>query len=234
VTVDPALPAMGGLPSISVILVTMTLLGLLPVLVVMTTSFTKISIVLVLLRNALGVQQAPPGLAISGLAMVATLIVMTPVWQQITARLDIPAMLDGREQPSMVDMVDAGRAPLEAFMRKHVDKTELESLNKLVTDMRLSDGNGDAGDAKVEPGHESWPVLIAAFAISEIGSAFKIGMFLAIGFAVIDLIVANLLMAMGMTMFPPSTVSIPLKLLVFVTTLGLSRLMHGLIESYPR
>lgn len=231
-SVDASLPAVSGLPSISVILVTMTVLGLLPLLVVMTTSFTKISIVLVLLRNALGVQQAPPGLAISGLAMVATLIVMTPVWQQISSRLDIPAMLDGREQPSMTDMVDAGRVPLEAFMRKHVDKDELTSLNKLVSDMHL--GNDGADDMKVEPGHESWPVLVAAFAISEIGAAFKIGMFLAIGFAVIDLIVANLLMAMGMTMFPPSTVSIPLKLLVFVTTLGLSRLMHGLIASYPR
>jgi type III secretion protein R len=77
-------------------------------------------------------------------------------------------------------------------------------------------------------------VLVSAFAISEIGTAFKIGMFIAVGFAVIDLIVANLLMAMGMTMFPPSTVSIPLKLLIFVLTMGLSQLMHSLIASYPR
>jgi type III secretion protein R len=231
-TADPSMSMTDGLPHASVMLVTMTVLGLLPLLVVMTTSFTKISIVLVLLRNALGVQQAPPGMAISGLAMVATLIIMAPVWQQISSRIDIPAIMDGREQPSMTDMIDAGRAPLEAFMHKHVDPSELTSLSKLITDMRLN-GN-DADDPPVEPGHESWPVLVAAFAISEIGAAFKIGMFLAIGFAVIDLIVANLLMAMGMTMFPPSTVSIPLKLLVFVMTLGLSKLMHGLIASYPR
>jgi type III secretion protein R len=231
-TVDPSMSMADGLPHVSVILVTMTVLGMLPLLVVMTTSFTKISIVLVLLRNALGVQQAPPGMAISGLAMVATLIIMAPVWQQITSGMDIPAIMDGREQPSMVELIDAGRAPLEAFMRKHADPSELTSLSKLVTDMRLNGSGVD--DPPVAPGQESWPVLVAAFAISEIGSAFKIGMFLAIGFAVIDLIVANLLMAMGMTMFPPSTVSIPLKLLVFVMTLGLSKLMHGLIASYPR
>jgi type III secretion protein R len=225
-------PLIGGTPSVSAILVMMTALGVLPLIVVMTTSFTKISIVLVLLRNALGVQQAPSGMAISGLAMAATIMVMAPVWQQISARLDIPAIMDGREQPTMTEMVDAGRAPLEAFMRKHVDPGELASLNKLVTDMRFYEDGEDR--LQSEPGHEPWLVLVSAFAISEIGAAFKIGMFLAVGFAVIDLIVANLLMAMGMTMFPPSTVSIPLKLLVFVMTLGLSKLMHGLIASYPR
>lgn len=228
----PAPSLAGGIPSVPTILVMMTVLGLLPLIVVMTTSFTKISIVLVLLRNALGVQQAPSGVAISGLAMAATIMVMAPVWQQISERLDIPAIIDGRDQPTMTEMVEAGREPLEAFMRKHVDPDELASLNELVTDMRFYGSEEDHPQA--EPGHEPWLVLVSAFAISEIGAAFKIGMFLAIGFAVIDLIVANLLMAMGMTMFPPSTVSIPLKLLVFVMTLGLSKLMHGLIASYPR
>ena len=225
-----ALPAEA--PNVAALMMVAIALGLLPLLAVMTTSFTKISIVLVLLRNALGVQQAPSGMAISGLAMAATIMVMAPVWQQISTRVDIPAILDGRDKPTMTDLVEVGREPLEAFMRKHVDPDELASLNELVTDMRFYGSEEDHPQA--EPGHEPWLVLVSAFAISEIGAAFKIGMFLAIGFAVIDLIVANLLMAMGMTMFPPSTVSIPLKLLVFVMTLGLSKLMHGLIASYPR
>lgn len=219
-------------PEMPALFIITVILGLLPLIVVMTTSFTKISIVLVLLRNALGIQQAPSGLAISGLAMAATLMIMTPVWQQIASRVDIVAILDGRERPSMTDIVDAGGAPLEAFMRKHVDARELASLDKLVKDMHF-DGRDDATDSALGPEHAAWPVLTAAFTISEIAAAFKIGMLLSIGFAVIDLIVANLLMAMGMTQFPPSTVSIPLKLLVFVMTTGLSRLVHALIESYP-
>jgi len=220
-------------PETPALFVLAAMLSLLPLIVVMTTSFTKISIVLVLLRNALGVQQAPSGLAISGLAMAATMMIMTPVWQQIASRLDVAAILDGRERPSMTDLVEACRAPLQAFMHKHVDATELASLDKLVRDMHLH-GSDDATDAAPDPEHASWPVLTAAFTISEIAAGFKIGMLLSIGFAVVDLIVANLLMAMGMTMFPPSTVSIPLKLLVFVMTTGLSRLVHSLIESYPR
>jgi len=229
----PPATLMGEAPDLFTLLLLLVLIGLLPLLVVMTTSFTKISIVLVLLRNALGIQQAPSGLAISGLAMAATMMVMAPVWQQITERLDFMAILEGKQRPAMAELVETGRRPLEQFMRKHVSQDELTSLNKLILEMRLeSDRDVDLPDEN--EGSEPWLVLVSAFAISEIGAAFKIGMFLAVGFAIIDLIVANLLMAMGMTMFPPSTVSIPLKLLIFVLTTGLSQLMHSLIASYPR
>lgn len=229
----PPVPLLGESPDLLTFLFLMVLIGMLPLLVVMTTSFTKISIVLVLLRNALGIQQAPSGLAISGLAMAATLLVMAPVWEQVTERVDFVAVLEGKQRPALAELVEAGRRPLEQFMRKHVAPDELASLNKLVSDMHLKDDNDADAPAREQDG-EPWLVLVSAFAISEIGAAFKIGMFIAVGFAVIDLIVANLLMAMGMTMFPPSTVSIPLKLLIFVLTMGLSQLMHSLIASYPR
>lgn len=229
----PPASLLGEAPDLPTLILTFVVIGLIPLLVVMTTSFTKISIVLVLLRNALGIQQAPSGLAISGLAMAGTVLVMAPVWQQMSARIDVASIIEGKEKPSLADLIEAGRQPLETFMRKHVAPAELASLSKLVHDMRL-DHEGDTDTPPPDAGHEPWTVLMASFAISEIGSAFKIGMFIAIGFAVIDLVVANLLMAMGMTMFPPSTISIPLKLLVFVLTTGLSQLMHSLIASYPR
>lgn len=111
-------------------------------------------------------------------------------------------------------------------MLKHVDPLEVE---KLAEYRRERDG-----DQAVEYDAErpSFDVLTPAFIISEIGTAFKIGMLLALAFAVIDIIVANLLMAMGMTMFPPSTVAIPLKLLIFVLASGLSKLSEGLLLSY--
>lgn len=197
-------------------------IGMLPLGAVMMTSFTKISIVLALLRNALGVQQAPSNLALAGIALAVTMLVMAPVMSQINAGLDLEGILAGQARPSLAEIVDAVKPPIVDFMSKQVDPQELDSLAKTVA-KRLP----DAADAP-----RGLSVLVPAFVISEVTAAFKIGMFLAIGFAVVDLIVANLLMAMGMTMFPPTTVSIPLKLLVFVTTAGFSRILHGLIQSY--
>lgn len=196
--------------------------GMLPLGMVMMTSFTKISIVLALLRNALGVQQAPSNLALAGIALAFTMLVMAPVMAQINTSLDLEGILIGQSRPSLVDIVDAVKPPLADFMAKQVDPDELKTLSETVAKRFPDRAEAPSG----------LPVLVPAFVISEVGSAFKIGMYLAIGFAVIDLIVANLLMAMGMTMFPPTTVSIPLKLLVFVTTAGFSRALHGLIDSY--
>jgi type III secretion protein R len=197
-------------------------IGMLPLSAVMMTSFTKISIVLALLRNALGVQQAPSNLALAGIALAVTMLVMAPVMHQINAGLDLEGIMMGQSRPSLAEIVDAVKPPIVDFMSKQVDPQELDSLAKTVAKRMPDDAEAPSGLS----------VLVPAFVISEVTAAFKIGMFLAIGFAVIDLIAANLLMAMGMTMFPPTTVSIPLKLLVFVTTAGFSRTLHGLIESY--
>lgn len=202
------------------------LLGMIPLMMVMTTSFTKISIVLVLLRNSLGVQQAPSNLAIAGLALAITMLVMKPVWTQIADRIDIEAVAAGEFRPSIAELLDAIEVPLKGFMGTHVSKSGLERLSAVVEKREVRT------DSLPDAVHASFSLLAPAFILSEIGSAFKIGMLLAIGFAVIDILIANLLMAMGMTMFPPSTVAVPLKLLVFVMTAGLSQLTYGLIQSY--
>jgi len=197
-------------------------MALLPMGVVMMTAFTKISIVLALLRNALGVPQVPSNLVLAGISMAATLLVMAPVGVEIGARLDVDGILAGTVQPTAPEVLKGILGPLEVFMRRHVDPVEMDALAEVA--------------AQVAPGLErssdSLSILIPAFVFSEVGQAFRIGMYLAIGFAVIDLVVANLMMAMGMTMFPPNIISTPLKLMVFVLTAGLSRLLHGLIGSY--
>lgn len=197
-------------------------IGLLPLGAVMMTSFTKVSIVLALLRNSLGVQQAPSNLALAGIALAVTMLIMAPVMHQMGLGLDLEGIMAGQSRPSLTEIIDAVKPPIMDFMHKQVDPQELESLARTVA-QRMPDGTEAPSGLSV---------LVPAFVISEVTAAFKIGMFLAVGFAVVDLIVANLLMAMGMTMFPPTTVSIPLKLLVFVTTAGFSRTLHGLIESY--
>lgn len=197
-------------------------MALLPMSVVMMTAFTKISIVLALLRNALGLQQVPSNLVLAGISMAATVLVMSPVGMEIADQLDVDGILEGTVQPTAPEVLQAILGPLETFMRRHVDRDELESLADVA--MKVNPGVDRSG--------ESLSVLIPAFVFSEVGEAFRIGMYLAIGFAVIDLIVANLMMAMGMTMFPPNIISTPLKLMVFVLTAGFSRLLHGLIGSY--
>lgn len=199
------------------------MLGLLPLAVVMTTSFTKFSIVLTLLRSALGVQQAPSNLVISGIALAATLVVMAPTLSKIEAAFDTGD--DAQTAvPRPAELVQAVRGPLGDFMMKHSRPDERQFL---VGAAKRIDPERDARETDLQ-------LLIPAFLISEISSGFEAGFLLYIAFLVVDLVVANVLSAMGMMMLSPSTVSIPLKLFIFVSVSGVSRLMHGLIVSYAK
>jgi type III secretion protein R len=199
------------------------MLGLLPLAVVMTTSFTKFSIVLTLLRSALGVQQAPSNLVISGLALAATLVVMSPTFARIENAL--PTGDDGElAMPRAADLLQAVRGPLGEFMLAHSRPDERKFL---VGAAKRIDPARDARETDLT-------LLIPAFLISEISSGFEAGFLLYIAFLVVDLVVANVLTAMGMVMLSPSTVSIPLKLFVFVSVSGVSKLMHGLIVGYVK
>ncbi|HKU00322.1 MAG TPA: EscR/YscR/HrcR family type III secretion system export apparatus protein [Paraburkholderia sp.] len=200
------------------------LLGLAPLAVVMTTSFTKFSIVLTLLRSALGVQQAPGNMAISGLALAATLVVMAPTMDKVGAALSIDERVENGQLPSLAQMVDAVHGPLGEFMLAHSRPAERAFLV-------------DAA-RRIDPGRNAqetdFTLLVPAFLISEISSGFEAGFLLYIAFLVIDLVVANVLTAMGMMMLSPSTVSIPLKLFVLVAASGVPKLMHALILSYAK
>ena len=200
----------------------LTLLGLLPFAIVMVTSFTKFSIVLTLLRSALGVQQAPGNTAIAGLALAATLVVMAPVGAKIGAELSLDERLENGTLPGVAETLKAVRAPLGEFLYAHSRPVERAFL---VNAAKRIDPQRDAQET-------DFSLLVPAFLISEISSGFEVGFLLYIAFLVIDLVVANVLTAMGMMMLSPSTVSIPLKLFVLVSVSGMSRLIHGLIVSY--
>ncbi|WP_035551585.1 EscR/YscR/HrcR family type III secretion system export apparatus protein [Burkholderia sp. 9120] len=199
------------------------MLGLLPLAVVMTTSFTKFSIVLTLLRSALGVQQAPSNMAISGIALAATLVVMSPTLAKIEAAL--PGADSGEFQlPRPAELFQAVRDPLGEFMFAHSRPDERKFL---VGTVKRIDPARDARETDLS-------LLIPAFLIGEISSGFEAGFLLYIAFLVVDLVVANVLTAMGMVMLSPSTVSIPLKLFIFVSVSGMSKLMHALIVGYVK
>jgi type III secretion protein R len=202
---------------------TFFMLGLLPLAVAMTTSFTKFSIVLTLLRSALGVQQAPSNLVISGIALAATLVVMSPTLRKIEAAL--PTSDSGEvTMPRPAELFQAVRGPLGEFMLAHSRPDERKFL---VGAAKRIDPEREARETDLQ-------LLIPAFLISEISSGFEAGFLLYIAFLVVDLVVANVLTAMGMVMLSPSTVSIPLKLFIFVSVSGISKLMHGLIVGYAK
>jgi type III secretion protein R len=198
--------------------------SLVPLILVTTTAFLKISIVLSLLRNALGVQQAPPNLAIYALAMLLALYVMVPVGHKIAQ-----AVSNENDPTSSVkallSVTKKGVEPLREFLilNSKIDQRLffLQTAKKLWPP-EIADDTTD----------KDMLILMPAFVVSELTAAFEIGFLLFLPFVVIDLVISNILMAMGMMMVSPVTISLPLKLFLFVMIDGWSRLIHGLIQTY--
>ncbi|WP_417347634.1 flagellar type III secretion system pore protein FliP [Ferrimonas sp.] len=200
------------------ILALMTAISLLPALLLMATSFTRIIVVLAVLRQALGLQQSPPNKVLLGIALILTLFIMRPVGEQIYANAVQP--YDGGE----INLVEAARraeVPLRAFMLTQTRESDLEQM------MRIS---GDSLD--LTPNEVPFLTLMPAFVLSELKTAFQIGFLLFLPFLVIDLVVASVLMSMGMMMLSPLIISLPFKLMVFVLVDGWSMTVGTLAASF--
>jgi type III secretion protein R len=202
----------------------LALLAMVPIIAVMTTSFVKIAVVLSLVRNAMGVQQIPPNMALYGLAIILSFYIMAPIGQNMmeTVRAEPNATASIE---SFGSAVAKGAEPLRGFLIKHsrpaLREFFLDTAGKL-WDKKLA--------ATLQPDH--FLVLIPAFMVSELTAAFEIGFLLYLPFVVLDLIVSNILLAMGMMMVSPVTISLPIKLFLFVMVDGWSRLIKGLVLSY--
>ena len=199
-------------------------LSLMPMLLIICTSFLKIVIVLMITRNAIGVQQVPPSMAINGIALAATLFIMAPVGYAIAEHLKV-SPLDTSNVQLFLQTGREAIQPLSAFMLRNVDPDVLTHL--LENTARL-------WPAKMaqEVQREDLILLIPAFVLSQLQAGFEIGFLIYVPFIVIDLIVSNLLLALGMQMVSPMTISLPLKLLLFVMVSGWSRLLDSLFLSY--
>lgn len=199
-------------------------LSLLPLFVVMGTSFLKISIVLSTLRNALGIQQIPPNMAIYGLALVLTLFIMAPVGIAVSDNLkQHPIKV---EAPDLFDQVESKvLTPYREFIKTKASPQQVRFF------VDIGDRMWPEPYRKRIP-DDSLVVLIPAFTLSELIEAFKIGLLLYLPFVAIDLIVSNVLLAMGMMMVSPVTISLPIKLLVFVLIGGWEKLLGQLVQSY--
>ena len=200
------------------ILIFMTALSFIPAAVIMMTSFTRIVVVMAILRQAFGLQQTPSNQVIIGLTLFMTLFIMTPVYNQINEQAIQPYLA---EQLTSIEAIDKGKVPLRAFM---LEQTRMKDLGTLA-DM--------AGIENVDkPTDLPMTVIIPAFIISELKTAFQIGFILFIPFLIIDLVVASILMAMGMMMLSPMIVSLPFKLMLFVLIDGWNLVIGTIATSY--
>jgi flagellar biosynthetic protein FliP len=208
----------GDVATVIQIFFLMTVLSLAPGLLIMTTSFTRIVVVLSFLRNALGTQQAPSNQIIIGLALFLTFFVMSPVWQQINSQAFQPYKAQSISQE---EAFTRGVAPVRKFMLSQTREKDLAlflTLSKLPRPKNADD----------------IPTLtvIPAFMISELRTAFQIGFLVYIPFLVVDMVVASVLMSMGMMMLPPVMISLPFKILLFVLVDGWGLVIGSLVKSF--
>jgi flagellar biosynthesis protein FliP len=209
----------GGLTERVIQLVALlTVLSLAPSILVMMTSFTRIVVVLSLLRTALGTATAPPNAVIIALALFLTAFVMGPALQRSYDEGILPLT---NNEISVQQAFDRSTGPLRTFMQKNVREKDLQLFTDLSSEPRPA-----------TPADLSLRILVPAFMISELKRAFEIGFLLFLPFLIIDLVVASVLMSMGMMMLPPVVVSLPFKLIFFVLVDGWSLVAGSLIQSY--
>jgi len=199
------------------IVVVMTLLTLAPSLVMLMTSFTRIVIVLGFVRTALGVPSAPANQLLIGLSLFLTFFIMAPVWQDIQAQALTPYM---NEQISSNEAMDRAIVPIRTFMLRQTRPGEVDFFLDL------------AGMGRTAVNDLPMRVVLPAFVVSELRTAFQMGFLIFIPFLVIDFLVASTLMSMGMMMMPPTMVALPLKLLLFVLVDGWQLVIRSLVQSF--
>ncbi len=214
-------PTAGGGQSYSLSLQTLILLtslSFLPALILMMSSFTRIIIVLTLLRSALGTPSSPPNQVLIGLALFLTFFVMSPVLDKMYTEAYLPY---SEKKITMEQALDTGIVPLKAFMLRQTRESDLALFVKI---------------ANIEPlqSAEDVPlrILVPSYVISELKTAFQIGFVVFIPFLIIDMVVASVLMSMGMMMVSPAMISLPFKIMLFVLADGWNLLIGSLVQSF--
>jgi type III secretion protein R len=260
-----------SLPNPVVMVIVLSALTLAPFVLVMLTSFVKISVVLSILRNALGTQNVPPNQVITGLAFVLSFFIMTPVVKQMYSAAgsvaDTRDMFSEASVKNLFAAVERGREPLRHFLTKHshdedrilfieLAKRLDEGANKTQTKAAPADlpaavatpvsgalaqttpAENAASPSTTQPppapslSKDDFQVIIPAFVTSQLKEAFEVGFLIFIPFVIIDMVIANILLAMGMSMLSPSVISLPFKLLLFVLVDGWFLIIRGLVLSY--
>lgn len=199
-------------------------MSLVPFAILMLTSFSKIAVVLSIARSAMGSQQIPPTVVLTGLAVILSIHIMAPVFEDMWQQANAPHA-DLNSPSGMIETVRNTVAPLRSFLEKHAHPDQRAMFVDLARQLR--------GEARADEVSESdLSVVIPAFLVSELKDAFQIGFLIFLPFLVLDTVVANLLLALGMQTLSPTSVSLPFKLLLFVSIDGWGLLSRGLVLGY--
>ena len=210
-------------------------LALVPFVLIMVTSFVKIAVVLSIVRQAVGTQQIPPTQVITGLGIVLTVYIMMPVGLEVYHNAQERMLQESPKGESMkmsdltvqqaLDLAKEAEGPMKGFLVKHAHLKDRDMFYKLAWRMRKPRDRATLSD-------QDWAIIIPAFVISELKEAFQIGFILFVPFLVVDMVVANILMALGMQMLSPTTISLPFKILLFVMVDGWYLITKGLVIGY--
>lgn len=200
------------------ILLLLTIIAFLPSLLIMMTSFMRVMITLSFLRNAMGVQQTPPNMVLIGIAIFLTLFIMDPVISEINTEAYTPYK---NSEITQAEAIERAQVPLKRFMLKNTEKSALNMFVEIA--------NAEAVEEEEEL---SMTVVIPSFMTSELKKAFSAGFLLYLPFLLIDVVVSSTLMSMGMMMLPPAMISMPFKLLLFVTVDGWELLFSSIVNSF--
>jgi type III secretion protein R len=206
------------------VIILLTVLGVAPFFLLMVTSFVKIVIVLGLVRNALGTQQVPPNLVLNGLALIISIYIMAPVAKE-TVKLAAESEFSVQNFDQFPQYLRSIGEPLRRFLIRHVSPNSrtffVNAAARLWPKEDLENIDSD-----------SFLILVPAFTVSELTTSFQIGVLLFLPFIAVDIVVSNVLMALGMMMMSPMTISLPFKLMLFVLADGWSKLIEGLVLTY--
>jgi type III secretion protein R len=246
-----ASPGNTQLPNPVVMVIILGALSLAPFVLIMLTSFVKISVVLSILRNALGTQSAPPNQVITGLALILSIFIMTPVvrsmYNDAGSVPETRDMISEASIKSVFEAVQRGKEPLRRFLQRHAHDSDrvlfVGLANRLNHSNAAQGAPAQAAAASVQSGTppsstveqvstNDFQVLIPSFVTSQLKEAFQIGFLVFLPFIVIDMVIANVLLAMGMSMLSPSVISLPFKLLLFILVDGWFLIVRGLVLSY--
>jgi flagellar biosynthesis protein FliP len=212
------LPVSGATTEVTRTALILALLAIIPALVVSTTSFLRIVVVLAMVRHAFGMPQTPPNAVLTSLALFMSALLMGPTLEQLNHNALQP-FLDGKL--GVEQAIDQGSAPLKTFMLAHTREQDIEMVYSAAH-----------AEVPATPAEVSLPKLIPAFMLNELRVAFTIGFVVLLPFLLIDLVVSSILLSLGMMMVPPATISLPIKVLMFVLIDGWSLIMQGLLGSF--
>jgi type III secretion protein R len=221
------MPLQTSIPDPLLMVALIAAVAILPFFALLVTSYTKIVVVLGLLRQALGVQQVPPNMVLNGIALILTVYVMAPLGSQAMTALE--GKLRGPpQQRTFADVnviLQSVSSPLRGFLFKHTEERNRKFFTQSASKLWPAEEAAKVKDTDML-------VLIPGFTVSELTKAFKIGFVIYLAFVVVDLVIANILLALGMSMVSPTVISVPFKLLLFVVLDGWERLAQGLVLSY--